>query len=172
MVFGAFIVGLLALIAWMVTGSGGGFSAPETSRLPPGDAKLYEKTRSLFVNKAERAFFIILSQHLGTDYLLMTKTRLEDVIGVRRDVRNDKLRWALRGRVKSRHVDFLVCARDGTPLLGIELDGSSHLDMSAQNGDDLKDRIFEAAGLAFIRVNTGEDFELTARRISRKLMGG
>ena len=145
------------------------FTPPNSTQLPDDFEKYYVPARSLFVNKSERAFFIILSQQLSYDYLLMAKTRLEDVIGVQRTLRDPKLLWSLRGRVKSRHVDFLICARDGKPLMAIELDGSSHGSANAANGDDLKDRIFRAAGLPFMRVSTGDDFEAAATHIISRL---
>lgn len=141
------------------------FTPPSSTQLPDDFEKYYVPARSLFVNKSERAFFIILSQQLSYDYLLMAKTRLEDVIGVRKTLRDPKLLWSLRGRVKSRHVDFLICARNGTPLMAIELDGSSHGSADAENGDDLKDRIFRAAGLPFVRVSTRDDFDVAATHI-------
>ena len=166
---GLFFVALFALCLWLAFAGGSPFEAPQRSRLPAGEDRYFQAADSLFVNNAERAFFIILSQKLGSEYLLMSKTRLEDIIGVARDVKDAKLRWSLRGRVKSRHVDFLICARDGRPLLGIEHDGSSHGSRVAQNGDDLKDRIFAAAGIAFVRVVTGEDFDTAASRIKDAL---
>ena len=157
------------ILYFIFAGGGTGFQSPQSSRLPAGEDQYFQVADSLFVNKAERAFFIILSQTLGPDYLLMSKTRLEDIIGVRRDIGNEKLRWSLRGRVKSRHVDFLICARDGRPLMGIELDGASHKEKSAQAGDDLKDRIFAAAGVSFTRISTRDNFEEAARLIARNL---
>lgn len=160
---------IISVVLWIQFGGLGKFEPPKTSRLPHGEARHYEAAPSLFVNKAERAFFIILSQTLGSDYLLMSKTRLEDVIGVKRTVKDQKLRWSLRGRVKSRHIDFLICARDGRPLIGIELDGSVHGGRDAHNADELKNEIFESAGLDFVRVSTAEDFDTAANRIKQRL---
>ena len=160
---------VILAIFWFVFGGGGTFKPPQSSRLPAGEDQYFETADSLFVNKAERAFFIILSQNLGDDFLIMCKTRLEDIIGVRRDLADQKLRWSLRGRVKSRHVDFLICKRDGTPPMGIELDGTSHQDAAAASGDDLKDRIFAAAGLPFMRVSTGDNFDRAVQDIADSL---
>ncbi len=161
---------VLMAVIWFLF-AGANFKPPQSTRLPAGEDQYFEVAESLFVNKAERAFFIILSQNLSPDFLIMSKTRLEDIIGVRWDLADPKLRWSLRGRVKSRHVDFLICKRDGTPLMGIELDGTSHQDAAAASGDDLKDRIFGAAGLPFMRVSTGDNFDRAAQDIADSLRG-
>jgi len=70
----------------------------------------------------------------------------------------------LRGRVKSRHVDYLITDGQGIPKAAIELDGSSH-NKEAYAADMLKDGIFEAVGLPLIRVRTGTDYSQAARRI-------
>jgi len=79
-----------------------------------------------------------------------------------------KPRWHLRGRVKSRHVDYLIIDTQGIPKLVIELDGSSH-NQQAQNADTLKDGIFGAVGLPLIRVKIGEDFAKSAQDIMSRL---
>jgi very-short-patch-repair endonuclease len=131
--------------------------------------------KSLFVNHSERAFFEALKRELSrSNHLLLTKVRMEDIVGVAPHVKDGRERWRLRGRVKSRHVDFLICSFSGTPLMAIELDGSAHemkgsRGRNVQNADDLKDRIFNACGLMFTRVSTDEDFAIAAQAIFRKI---
>lgn len=129
----------------------------------------FETTDSLFVNEAERAFFYSLRRAALPDHYILIKPRLEDVIRVRKELMNNKLRWQLRGRIKSRHVDYVIMDGFGRPLCGVELDGKSHGRKSAEPGDALKDGIFAASGLPLFRVIVGENFEAAAQEISRKI---
>lgn len=60
---------------------------------------------------------------------------------------------AYRSRIAQKHLDFLLCdARSMQPILGIELDDSSHARASRQARDEFVDRVFEAAGLPLVRI--------------------
>ena len=122
---------------------------------------------SVFVNRSELAFFHALRRAVPTSHHVLTKTRMEDVIGVRPGI-SGETRWKLRARVKSRHFDFLVVDGDGVPCLAVELDGSSH-DGPTSNADKLKDGLCEATGLPLMRVRVGEDFPHAARRIASRI---
>lgn len=96
------------------------------------------------------------------------KVRLEDIIRVKRGV-PEQLRWAARGRVKSRHVDFLITNKSGKPVMAIELDGASHNVRNPSEADKVKTAIFKAAGIPLRRILVGENFEDIAREIGRSL---
>ena len=144
-----------------------GFTPPKTA---PSDARTYaafEAAQSLFVNRSEIAFFHSLLRVLPGDYHLHSKVRMEDIVRVKPTIKGEA-HWHLRGRVKSRHVDYLITDKQGRPLIIIELDGSSH-NKAAHNADVLKNGIFEAAGLTLMRVKTGENFAQASRRICADL---
>ena len=143
------------------------FSPPKTA---PSDERTYaafERVESLFVNPSERAFFHAVHRALPRGYHLHSKVRLEDIIRVKPHTKGEA-RWRLRGRVKSRHVDYLITDGRGTPRLVIELDGSSH-EKRTENADKLKDGVFKHAGLTLITVKTGEDFTAAANRVTARL---
>lgn len=155
-----------AVMAAIVFGRGKGQYKPPPSTMPdPGIFRHYEVKESLFVNRSELAFFHALARQLPPQYYLLTKPRLEDVIGVKADLPNPKLVFQLRGRVKSRHVDFLIIDESGRPLCAIELDGRSHNHKKASAGDTLKDGIFAASGLPLHRVIVGQDFAMAVQNI-------
>ncbi|MEE9347695.1 MAG: DUF2726 domain-containing protein [Robiginitomaculum sp.] len=163
-------IGLCVL--WLALGARSPYAPPQTRAMPGGDARHYALAKSIFVNRSERAFFEALRAALGrSNCLLLTKVRMEDIVGVSPQVKDGPERWRLRGRVKSRHVDFLICAANGAPLMAIELDGSIH-DKGKNNAmpvhyaDDLKDRIFIACGLPLERVKTNANFTAAARAIA------
>ncbi len=144
-----------------------GFTPPKTA---PSDARTYaafEAVESLFVNTSEAAFFHSLLRALPSGYHLHSKVRMEDIVRVKPSIKGEA-RWHLRGRVKSRHVDYLITDKKGRPQLVIELDGSSH-NKAAHNADRLKNGIFEAVGLPLIRVKTGESFAQASQTICADL---
>lgn len=159
----AFIILVFAIIFVLGLRRKGDFKPPKTT---PSDARTYgafERVDSLFVNRSELAFFHALNRELPAGFHLQSKTRLEDIVGVKRSIHGE-IRWKLRARVKSRHVDYLIIDDDGIPRIAIELDGSSH-NTDAVNADQLKDGIFEAVGLPLLRIKTGDNFPKTAQKI-------
>ncbi len=157
-----FIIGVFAVLC-LLSFTDKGFKPPKTA---PSDARTYqayERAESLFVNGSERAFFNALRRALPHDYHLHSKVRLEDIVRVKKSIKG-QAHWQLRGRVKSRHVDYLITDIEGRPKAAIELDGSSH-NKDALNADILKDGIFDAVGLPLIRVRAGANYSHAARRI-------
>lgn len=141
------------------------FTAPETT---PSDQRTYaqfEAAGSLFVNPSEMTFFHALRRELPQDYYALSKVRLEDIIGVKTTIKDAEARWKLRARVKSRHVDFVVIDKIGTPLAGIELDGGVHQTQDTFHADTLKNGLFKAAQIPLIRVKTGDDFNKKTKEI-------
>lgn len=146
------------------------FKPPQTSALENGHEFAYRAAPSIFVNRAEHAFFDIMKRALPPGFLLLTKVRMEDIVGVKPDIADPRRKWALRNRIKSRHVDFLICKPSGIPTLVIELDGTSHKGTNSAAADDLKDRIFAACGLACVRVQAGDDFARKAHILAKSLV--
>lgn len=154
---------LLLLIAAVIFGvyrsrGGSKFKAPEVSPISKASLSAFEAAPSLWVNGAEASLFNCLQRHLPRGHHIHVKVRLEDIIRVRRDV-NPKARWSLRGRVKSRHVDYLITNRAGRPVLVIELDGASHNPKNPSEADKVKTALFAAAGIPLRRIRVGEDFD-------------
>lgn len=145
------------------------FEAPGTQDFNPRIFGYFTLRESLFVNKSEAVLFDILHKKLSPKYCVFTKVRLEDIIGVRvRDV-NPKLRWSLRGRVKSRHVDFVISTTSGRVLMMIELDGTSHGSSEARRADAFKDGLAAAVNLPLQRIKTGDNFHKKVAAIERQL---
>ena len=141
------------------------FKPPQSTHANPKIFKFYEAAPSVFVNDPERILFHMLSRAIPPGFIVLVKPRLEDIVGVKRDLPNPKLRWQLRARVKSRHLDYVIVTYDGRPVMGIELDGRSHNAKAAAAGDALKDGIFSAAGLPLTRIKTGDDFAAHIEKI-------
>jgi len=139
-----------------------------TPKSTPADARTirsYQSRNNLFVNEAERALFLALKGSAPAHFQVFSKVRLEDIIAVRSDIKDRRLHWQYRGRIKSRHVDFLICDNGGRFICAIELDGRSHNDSNVQMTDSFKDAIFTHIGLKLYRVRVGEDFARFSTKI-------
>lgn len=146
----------------------------ETPKTLPSDQRTYKQfaaASSVFVNTSEMAFFHALRRDLPENFHVLSKVRLEDIIGVKPSIKNPEARWKLRARVKSRHVDFLVIDKIGTPLVAIELDGSVHSSQEAFHADTLKNGLFSTVGIPLVRVQTGRDYSKKLREISQIISG-
>lgn len=107
------------------------------------------RVRDDFLSPAERAFYGVLFMAVGQRAVVCPKVRLSDVFFV---THPRKHRSAFN-RIAQKHVDFLVCEPTTmTPLLGVELDDSSHNRADRQARDAFVGKAFEAAGLPLLRV--------------------
>lgn len=103
----------------------------------------------------ERNFWKVLKPKCDKyNILICPKVRLEDIIDI--DISNYKEKQSLRGRVKSRHIDFLLCDNNMNTLAAIELDDSTHNKDDAIKTDAFKDTVFETIGIPLYRVRVNE----------------
>lgn len=83
-------------------------------------------------------------------FLICPKVRMEDFIQVNLSSYTEKQRY--RGKIKSRHIDFMLCDNKLKILAGIELDDKSHNKEEAQKNDEFKNQVFFNLGLPLYRV--------------------
>ncbi len=142
---------------------------PKSTQADAQTLQAYEARPSLFVNASERALFSALIRHKPDKYFVMSKVRLEDILQVKGAIKHGRLRWQYRGRIKSRHVDFIICDAEGRFLCALELDGKSHKRDVAEMVDGFKDAIFQYAGLSLLRVQTGVNFDQFSKALWQKI---
>lgn len=157
---------VIALLAFWVLWPREGFKPPQTQPISQSALSCFEAAPSLFVNKSETALFSALSIHMPSDCHVMAKVRLEDILRVKTSIKDSKLRWHMRGRVKSRHVDFLIINSRGKLLLAVELDGNVHNQREVRQADYVKDALFSACNVPLIRISTGQVFSNVAQQIA------
>jgi len=86
---------------------------------------LYYLRKSLFT-PAERSFAGVLDSLDYEGVTVAYKVRLADLFGVEKGLNRSERQRAFN-RISAKHVDFLLIqSSDGRPLLGVELDDSSH----------------------------------------------
>lgn len=123
-----------------------------------GKPDVYYLKKSLFT-PAERSFFGVL-ESLNYDGIgIQCKVRLADIFGVKKGLeRGDKQRAF--NRISSKHVDFLLVEKaDGKPILGIELDDSSHEEEDRVNRDSFVDSVFASAALPILHVPVKQSYD-------------
>jgi len=120
---------------------------------PSDDAPIATQTdvdmrlREDFLSMTELSFFRAAEIATRGRFKVLTKINLGDLFT---SPTRDQGDW---NRISRKHVDFLVCdLQTLKPLLGIELDDSSHARASAQRGDAVKDAAFASAGLPLLRL--------------------
>lgn len=103
------------------------------------------------LTEAELAFHRALAECVPPDTILLSKVRLADFLQV--TTRGDEF-MRYFGKISQKHSDFLlVDAATSEPVLSIELDDSSHRrSKRTAESDEFKNRVYEAAGLAILRV--------------------
>ena len=82
--------------------------------------------------------------------LICPKVRMEDFIQVNVSSYAEKQKY--RSKIKSRHIDFMLCDNKLQILAGIELDDKSHNKEEAQKNDEFKNQVFFNLGLPLYRV--------------------
>jgi very-short-patch-repair endonuclease len=121
-------------------GIGGGSSKEET--LP------YRLTDA-FLSPTELSFFRVLQLAVSNRAVINCKVKLADIFYVI----NRRENVGHQNRIDRKHVDFLLCdPQTMQPLVGIELDDSSHQKAKRIERDELVDKVFETAGLPLLRV--------------------
>lgn len=119
------------------------------ARKPAAAQSLPYRLRDDFLSPAELSFHRVLSEAVGKDAAVCPKVNLADIFFVVRPNENQ----SHRNRIAQKHVDFLICrASSMRPIVGVELDDSSHRRSDRQARDEFLNQVFEAAGLPLVHV--------------------
>ena len=149
--------GCLGIFAALLGGGGKNDTTATAKTFPYG-------LRDAFLSPAEISFFHVLKGALAPEHYLVTKVRLEDLFFVRQPHKNRNA----RNLIAQKHVDFVIChAVTMQPLLGIELDDSSHQHAKRVERARFVEGVFEAANLPLMRVKAARNYaqEEIAERI-------
>jgi len=140
-----------------------------SGKIGPRKSALGYLKKERVMNTSEQALYINLQKTLGDNFIVLSKVRIEDFVEVRSKSKSEW--WSLRGRIKSRHVDFLICDLITTkPLLAIELDGASHRNIGRIERDKFVNDVYNEINLEVVHVLKGSDFLQEATRIKEILV--
>lgn len=124
-----------------------------------GGSRVYPYQLSKFLlSKAERSFYGVLVQAVGSSGIVFSKVRVADVISPRKGQSRSDWQRAFNA-ISSKHFDFIVCEpNDCSVKLAVELDDSSHGSSKAQKRDDLLNGACQSAGLPLLRVKAARSY--------------
>ena len=126
--------------------------------------EIYPYKKKYLLSSTEYRFYKILKEKCDAAGLLICpKVRMEDFLTIT-DLKNKN---KYRNRIKSRHIDFIICNADLYMLAGLELDDNSHSNERALDSDHLKDNVFRTIGVPLYRIAVGPNFY--AERIDEML---
>jgi hypothetical protein len=106
-----------------------------------------------FLSPAELDFYHVLQPAVSAWAIVCPKVRLGDLFYPQTGDRRE--RFIARNKVERKHVDFLLCdPQTMRPLLGVELNDSSHRKSKRRRRDEFLARVFAATELplAWIKV--------------------
>jgi len=122
----------------------------------PADYRLKKSV----LNDSELALWVNLQKSLGDRFIVLSKVRIEDFVEVTERGLSYGERTSLRNKIKSRHVDFLVCDKSTTePLLAIELDGVAHNNSKRIERDNFVDELYKSIGLPIKHIKSSGNFQ-------------
>ncbi len=134
---------------------------------------LYRKSKKVQLNKkpknikypyhavnlltpAEKLFYNALKNAIGTEYSIMCKVRLEDIINVKRNANNY---MSHRGRIKSRHIDFVIVNCDIRTVCTIELNDRSHNRPDRRQRDKFIREALSSAGIILHEITCRRSYD-------------
>lgn len=138
-----------------------GIRLPRSENVASSTSLPYRLTQQ-FLSAAELSFYKVAVLALPDGHVIVSKPRIADILFV---PRGSQGRWAFENKIRSKHVDFLVCdSQTMRPRLIIELDDKSHDRSDRQERDNFVDQAFAAAGLEVIHVRARTSYVLTEVR--------
>lgn len=125
----------------------------------------YEARPYLFT-KTEWRFAQSLCTAIGTDYLLMGKVRIADLLSVERQQKFDRSSWMRQfAKISSKHVDYvLIDPATGKVACCLELDDASHQRADRIQRDVFVNGAFKEAGVPLLRIPTSKHYDVEVLR--------
>jgi hypothetical protein len=118
-----------------------------------------------FLSPAELSFLRTLQVVVNTQAVICPKVNLGDLFFIV----DLKQNFRYRGMIAQKHVDFLLCVPDTMhPLVGIELDDSSHGRSDRQERDIFVDKVFQTAKLPLIHIPCRSSYDPAALAMQLK----
>jgi hypothetical protein len=114
------------------------------------------RIRDNFLSPAELKFYHELKSIVSPLITILSKIRLADIFYVMRPNEN----FSYFNQIAQKHVDFLLFQPESMqPLLGIELDDSSHNKPSRQKRDEFVNNVFDAANLPLLHIPVQRNYD-------------
>ncbi len=151
-----FTIGAFFLSDRRKSRQGGITYLPQSAQYQAGDEDQLRgfpyRLKASLLSPAEHNFFLNLRGAVAERALITPKVGLNDIFWMQLE---DKSQFrGYLNKIDRKHVDFLLCdPKTMRPLVGIELDDSSHQREDRQERDMFVDGVFAAAGLPLIHAS-------------------
>ena len=124
----------------------------------------YARGRTLLTPE-EQSFFLVLTQALADRYNVFAKVKLTEILKVRSGVSEKRLE-AERGKIWDEYVDFVVCDKEDSSILGVvELDETTHQPDGRRRRNATVDHALSSAGIPVVYAPVREDYAIDDIRI-------
>ena len=112
-----------------------------------------------FLSPAENNFYRVLEMALrDTELKIFAKVGLSDLFRVTTKSRDHTAGF---NKIRSKHVDFLLCNKDMQPVAAIELDDRTHLTSGRTIANDrFKNELFTSAKLPLLRIKVKHEYDV------------
>jgi len=118
-------------------------------KLREGKELPYKKKGEL-MTKAEKEFFDVLEKVVNNRYYIIPQVKISN-LAIVSGTRNYK---TYLNKIDRKTVDFVLFDKQFLPVVVIELDDSSHNNLSRKERDDFVDKIMNKVGLKIIHIKT------------------
>ena len=123
-------------------------SKVESTRLP-------YRLREPFLTTTELALFRVLTEMMGSRYVICPKVSLNDVFYILRP--NENVHFF--NKFFRKHVDFLLCdPKNLTPTFGVEIVKPISKDIGRE-ADKFMDELFTDAGIPLVHISSSEKYD-------------
>jgi len=129
------------------------------------DTKGNYQATSLLTPTEQKFYNLLLLECMKINMNVYPKVRIEDFINA-----VGKDRYVNRNRIKSRHIDFLICDSNVKVKLAIELDDYTHNTREAAELDEFKNQLMKEVGIRLFRVKVKDDYTDDLKRIVKFLV--
>lgn len=111
----------------------------------------YVIVKKLLTDKELRFYNCIKPIADEYDYSVMCKVRLADLTEIPNGTEN-YIKWF--NATKSKHIDFVICKSDTSPIFAIEVDDHTHDSNDRKKRDEFINKIFEDSPVKLLRYRT------------------
>lgn len=118
--------------------------------------EFYNKKDYIFT-KTELQFYYQLKELVNEKYTIFSKTRLVDLF----EPKKINERHTYFNKIKAKHIDFIICKKNGQIVTYIELDDNSHTRSDRQERDVFVDKLFQDLGCKLFRFNVAYKYDFT-----------
>jgi len=141
-----------------------------SAHLPEVNAPTYNfQAKQHILTRAEQNFYKVLSQGLSSQFIILMKVRVADVLQPATGI--SKSDWTSSfNRIKSKHFDFLLCSQDTYEIIAsIELDDRSNKRVDRKKRDTFLNAACESASFPLVRITARQIY--SAQEIKSAVLG-